>query len=408
MTARLKRPGEWTPRAVGICLGLFVWIYQSRYTAIMFSDSEFSGGNTIRVLHDAAETYPAMLAAIEGARHSVYLANYCMIRGRAFDRFHEVLMAAAQRGVDVRILLDAYGSKDNDPAQIQALRDAGAKVAWFQPFHPLQPHRYNRRLHKKLMIVDNKIGFTGGIGVRDYWLQHPDYPAPWRDTHFQLEGPIVADMIGAFARSWNPWGSSPLPKVKPPAQSTESGGVEIAAIDSHPIGLTRMAPIGPILLELITSAQHDITITTGYFGPNRAVMAALCQATSRGVDVRLLTNSRYSTHHFVLEAGKPQYAQLLRGGVRIYEYQPTMVHAKLVIVDGKTSCIGSANLNCRSLYHSQEFNLLVRGRALASQLNQDFERDLEQAQEIKLPAWRRRPLATKLRQALYSPSHYLF
>ena len=356
--------------------------------------------NHIARLTDATEAYPAMLDAIAAARSSVWLANFCMQRGSAFDRFYEALLAAAKRGVAVKLLLDAYGSADNDPTQLQTLQAAGVEIVWFRPRRLAAIWYYNRRLHKKLLIVDGTVGFTGGIGVADFWIAPAQYPLAWRDTHFRVVGPMVAAMAQSFAQSWNEFSARPL-KVRASVPNT-------TATNSVPRGALHSSPAEELLVGLITSATTELNLTTAYFSPTRRVVRALRAAAKRGVRVRVLANGPYGTHPHAIDAGRHGYTRLLASDVRIFEYQPTKIHAKITVADGAVSCIGSINLNFRSMHHDEEFNLTVRDGTLATQLNRDFERDLTNAHEIRLDAWKRRPIAARFQQAWSSTGRYFF
>ena len=366
-----------------------------------------AGGNTVQTLQEASQTHPAMLKAIRGAATSIRFANYCVDPGTTFDRFSRALTEAAGRGVCVQILLDAYGSHLCERKQVVALRDAGVEVVWRRQRTPSQLPHYNHGLHKKLLIIDNKIGFTGGVGVADFWLQAtPGYPAAWRDTHFALTGPVVTALAAAFDQSWQDGGGQPLSSSD---QGTVfSGNRTITPINSAALGWPKLAPAGEALLKLIAATKRELTITTAYFGPSRPVIRALQAAARRGVHIRILTNGPFGTHHSAIEAGRHRYGPLLAAGVHIYEYQPTKIHAKVVTSDGATAIIGSANLNFRSLYHDEEFSLLIRSPQLANQLDEQFERDLNHTAEINPATWSRRPLADRLRQTGASLARYIF
>lgn len=359
---------------------------------------ELGRGNTIQTLVEAAEAYPAMLQAIASARKSIRFANYCMVPGEAFDRFSKALVAATAHGVTVQILLDAHWSYVADLAHFKALLAAGVELRWERRFQPLHPLRYNHGLHKKLLIIDNKCGFSGGIGVGDCWLKAtPGFPAAWRDTHFAVTGPIVRTLAEAFDQSWEGQEVQPTPSDD-----------AITPINSQSHGWPQLTPVGKTMLDLITTTKKQLTITTSYFSPSRPIVHALQQAARRGVRIRILTNGPYCTHASARDAGRHLYGSLLAAGIPIYEYQPTKIHAKTITSDGEVSLIGSANLNFRSLYHDAEFSLLIRNRKLAAQLDELFEHDLQQATEITPAAWAKRPGTARLRQATLSLARYIF
>jgi cardiolipin synthase len=367
----------------------------------------FANGSSLQVLMEATEAYPAMLAAINQAHHSILLANYCMMPGSAFERFNHALREAAGRSVVVRLMVDAYGSRHIDPQQLTAFHQAGIQLLWRRPLKFSQLIDYNHGLHKKLLIVDGQQGFTGGIGIGDFWERPtPSYPAAWRDTHFLLTGPVVAAMAAAFVQSWQDGGGRGLPSAIATIQPLATP--EIKPCNSASTGFMRLTPIGQEVLDLVAATKSKLTITTAYFGPSRPVIQALQAAAGRGVQIRILTNGPHCTQASARDAGRHRYRPLLATGIHIYEYQPTVIHAKLITTDNATSMIGSANLNFRSLYHDEEFSLIIRSRELAVQLEKQFERDLQNALEIKPAEWSYRPAADKLRQAGWSLARYIF
>lgn len=359
---------------------------------------ELGDGNTIQTLLEAAEAHPAMLNAITDAKESIRFANYCMVPGEAFGRFSNALVEAADRGVVVQIMLDRYGSRDTYLQHLAALLEAGIELRWKREFKPHHPFRYNQGLHKKLLIIDNKLGFLGGIGVGDFWLKTtPGYPAAWRDTHFAVTGPVVGALTSAFNQSWEGKKARPI-----------AGGGTLIPINSQSNGWPRLTSAGKTMIDLIATTKKQLNITTGYFGPSRPIMSALQQTARRGVNIRILTNGPYCTHISARDAGRHRYGPLLAAGIHIYEYQPTKIHAKAITADGAASLIGSANLNFRSLYHDEEFSLLIKNAKLTKQLDEQFERDLERAREISPKVWTQRPAATQLRQATASLARYIF
>jgi cardiolipin synthase len=369
---------------------------------------DFVSGNRVTTFTSGRRTYDAILQEIGRAQHTIRWANFYFYweSGDAWPQIRQALIAAAQRGVAVQILADAYGTSTNSmpEREINRLHQAGIDWRAYNVWRPLQFWRYNRRLHKKLLIIDGEIGFTGGIGVGDCWiLSSPEYPEPWRDTHFLVHGPIIKEMIAGFNDSWQQAGGRAL-ESQPPKPS--EAGMRIAAVNS-PAGGGR-TPVAHLYTDLINQAERSLTITSAYFGPDRRARQALLAAAKRGAMVRILINGPHTNHRTALEAGRHYYALLLRAGVHIYEYQPTKIHAKLITVDGHLSSIGSGNFNMRSLRHDDEFNLVIDDPSLATTLTSQFEHDLTESQPVSWPSWRARPLSIKLHQALSSLGRYLF
>ena len=359
------------------------------------------------ILRDGREAYPLMIKAINSARHSILFANFCMIQGRVFNRFQTALIDAAERGVSVHILLDAHGSKDTNPEQIADLKKAGVQVVWFRPLNKLKPFNYNRRLHKKLLVVDDAIGFTGGVGVGDFWINNEHYPKPWRDTHFGFRGQIVENMVDAFAQSWHEMSSRALPMEGKPEHLTEAI-TDITATNSPTFGYNNLAVVGELIIAHINAAEKTLNLTTAYFGPSKVLLDAILAAAKRGVHIRLLVNGPHTNHQSAAEAGRVHFPDLVEAGIEVYEYQPTKMHAKILTYDGVVSCVGSANLNYRSFYHDEEFNLTVRDSDFIKKLDRQFENDLKSSKRVTKRELRRLPRKTIWRRKLYSFGRYFY
>ncbi len=350
----------------------------------------YSTGNGIEALSTHTDAYGRMLTAIRRARHSILLAHYCMVPGDTFDRFYELLLAKAEQGVTVKILADHHGS-DASEAQVSALQLAGAEFVWFRPLRISRFWDYNRRLHKKLLLIDGTVGFTGGFGIADFWSKPtPGYPAAWRDTHFRVTGPAVAEMTAAFRQSWQQFSVLPL-RIPPAAKTvaTTANTLKLASVNSPAGG--GLSDAGKLHAAMIDSADKSIDIVTAYFGPNRLIRQRLMEAARRHVRVRLMVNGPYATHRIAQMSGCRPYPHLLDAGVEIYEYQPTKIHAKQMLVDGRYAVIGSANMNFRSYFHDQEFNMVADDRRLAGELKSQFQEDLAESVRVTRQTWDARP-----------------
>jgi cardiolipin synthase len=356
----------------------------------------------IRVYPSGSEFYQAVMEAIAGASSRILIANFCFESGEVFDQLTRALLDAVKRNITVSILADAYGSRLMRPGDIEILRRAGIDWAWFRPLKPLQFWTYNHRMHKKLVVVDDRVGFTGGIGFADFWVKpYQGYPEAWRDTHFRLEGPVVTYLLESFQQSWNAWSGKPVsfgPSNVKPGHITKFNSPRNGSLSAA----------GQLYLDLINQAEKSITITTAYFGPPGQIQNALADAASRGVAVRLLLNGAYPSHHIAAAAGRYRYQQLLQAGAEIFEYQPTKIHAKLMTVDQIKTTIGSANLNMRSAYHDEEFNLLIENSQFSQLIENQFEQDIKQAKKIMLNEWEERSLPAKLGQKIATAGQVLF
>lgn len=359
----------------------------------------------INILADGAETYDHMLQAIASARSYILFANYCFREGRVMHTFSRALQGAARRGVAVYILADRHGSSDIAPETVHELKQAGAHWVWFRPFSKKSPWSYNRRLHKKILVIDSKLGFLGGIGVADFWLRpNSGYPSPWRDIHFRLTGPVVTSLAVSFEQSWRKFSQT---KLAPRSRPQLPTGTKIKPITSEPTG-QGMTAIGKTHLRLMSHSKHSIRIASAYFGPDQAMRRILINAARKGIKVQLLVNGPYTTHPVALAAGRHHYHDLLSAGVEIYEYQPTKLHTKMILIDKGVASIGSANLNFRSAYHDEEFNLILRDSELISALHRRFNEDLKQSQPVKFEQWINRTKKEQLKHHISSVGRYFF
>lgn len=342
-------------------------------------------GNKVRILQNGHEAYPAMLKAITHASQRVWLANYSQVNGEVYADFQRALVAAAHRGVDVRVLIDAHGSDAPNKTQAQELRAAGAHVVRFRPLSWLAPWTYNKRLHKKLLIIDDADCFSGGVGLADFWARPwGPYPKAWRDTHFLITGPAVSAFASSFALPWNRFceRAQKLPISSEPVTNS-AGKTPIAVIDS-PTSTFAAAAARAELLRWIDSASTRLDIVTAYYGPDETVFNCLIAAAQRGVAVRLICNGPYSTHAIAQRSGQVRYRKFVEAGGNIYEYLPTKIHAKLMLVDVRYTIAGSPNINMRSSYHDEEIVISIDDKTVTSQLEREFERDLKNCRHITL------------------------
>jgi cardiolipin synthase len=328
------------------------------------------------ILHDAASTYDAIVDAIGKARHHVHLGYYIFDSGRAGTRICDALRARAKEGVTVRLLLDDVGSSAMKRSTIRALRESGVMIARFNPvrFSRIRS-RIDFRNHRKIVVCDGTVGFTGGINICDDYLAVP----PWRDTHLHLEGDAVRWLQLMFLDDWH-YTTSYVPRDRPyfPA-CTGQGSHRVHIVGSGPD--REVEPIHKLYFSAITLAQSRVYVTTPYFVPDDAVFTALVTAALRGVDVRILVPKR-SDSLIVTAAARSYYDGVLESGGRVYEYQPTMVHAKTLVVDDFFAAIGTANMDNRSFRLNFEVTAVLYGKDHANELAAQFSRDLEKANEI--------------------------
>ena len=344
------------------------------------ASADVIGGNRITLLQNGIEIFPALLDAIASARHSIHFSTFIYSSGHIPREFADAFSAAAKRGVEVRMVFDQRGSKNVSPELIAQMRKAGCKVRWFRPIRWYSWAKYNHRTHRKLLIIDGTIAFTGGVGIADEWNGNADSPAHWRDTHVRILGPAVASVQAAFVDNWNEaTGELPIDERYFPGL-TSAGETSMCGIQSNPVFGASSAQRS--MAVLIAGASHRLWIANAYFVPPIPFVQALRDAEARGVDVKILLPGRYHDQPAVRRASRRTWGPLLEGGVELYEYEPTMMHCKIVIVDSTVTSIGSINFDPRSFALNAEFGVVALDRGLAKQMEDAFVDDLRSSTRV--------------------------
>jgi cardiolipin synthase A/B len=359
-------------------------------------------GNLVDVLVNGDQIFPAMLEAIAAAQRTIDLLTFVYWRGRIGTRFAEALSERARSGVRVRVLLDAWGASSIDPAMVSEMEDAGVRLRWFRPLHRLQPTKANHRTHRKVMIVDEATGFTGGVGIADEWCGDARTADEWRDTHFRLRGPAVDGLRAAFLDNWLETDPDVFDASidRFPDQPQPGRAVIQCVRGSSEVGWT---DISTLLLALLQLAQERVRITTAYFVPDGELIECLTAASHRGVKVEILLPGPHGDKRFVQLAGEAVYDRLLEDGVRIWHYQPTMLHAKIMTVDGLVANVGSANFNARSTELDEEINLVALDPDLVRLLDRQFDADLKRSEEIEPGRWEDRSIGRRVLEGITKP-----
>jgi cardiolipin synthase len=372
--------------------------------ASAFEGGEPTRGNEVELLVDGDATYDAIGAAIDAARVSVHAEYYLIRQGETADWFRDRLIEAARRGVKVRLLIDGYGSFWIGRRWLKPLRAAGVSAVIFLPARLLLFQPMNLRNHRKIVVVDNEVAFTGGVNIGD---EYRGKSGPWRDMHVRVRGPAVARLAQIFAQDFHfaALREAPLEEAALGAGLGSAGGSDaargatVAIVRSGPDveGLSRET-IHRLFFSAITTARSTICITTPYFVPDRTIVLALETAALRGVSVRLLLPGR-NNHGFYALAGRCFYEGLLSAGVQIYEYGPGMIHAKTMVVDGAVAFVGSANMDLRSFRLNFEVHAVMSGAGVAQKLEGCFEEDIRASNPIRLEAFRRRSRSVRVAEA---------
>jgi cardiolipin synthase A/B len=345
------------------------------------------------------DALPAMLNAIEGAHERIGLETYNFEEGEIASRFTDALARAAERGVNVQMVLDAIGSKKMSTKDIDRLEQAGCHIGWVNPLVSFSFAEANYRTHRKALVIDGRVAFVGGMGVGDhYWKDTKAYPR-WRDTDVELRGPAVTDVEAAFNQNWILTGGVVEPVVRPTEASAAGHGSSIVVWSSRQGGFNEMKLL---FLMAIAAARHTIDVESPYLITDESSEWSLHEARRRGVRIRLLVDGDKTDARTVKFASRGQYGRLLEDGIEIAEYQPTMMHAKTAMIDGIFSIVGSANFDNRSFEMNDELSVATFDPALNTRLESDFEKDLTVSKKIDLESWRARPVPQRARDWLWS------
>ena len=361
--------------------------------------ADLTRGNHYDVLTNGDQIFPAMLDAIRAAKRRISLETYIYDTGAVAADFTTALDEAARRGVRVNIVVDSVGAGTMEDAARQRLKDAGCQLQRFNPATWYTLENVNYRTHRKILVVDGEVGFTGGVGFADHWLGHAQDKDHWRDTQIRMRGPIVRLLEGGFYENFIETGGVVTPALDDPEQPAGMDG-ESLLVRSSPTGGS--SNLKRLYLLAIASARHTLDITSPYFVTDESTRWALDDAVTRGVKVRILVEGDRTDAMPVKYASRQAYDGLLSRGIDIYEYQPTMMHTKVLVVDGVFSMFGSANFDNRSLELNDELNVAAWSPDLAARLLRDFEQDLRSSKRLDLQVWRQRSMLEKAREKFWS------
>lgn len=356
-------------------------------------------GNTFGVLINGDQVFPAMLQAIDAARERVSFETYVYEEGRVAGQFTDALERAARRGVTVNVILDAIGTVKMARSQLKRLEEAGCHVLNFNPTAWYTLENLNYRTHRKILVIDGSVAFTGGVGVADHWLGNAERAEHWRDTHVRIQGPIARVLEAAFYENFVGGGYAVTPvlaNVAPIPQADDHSMVVRSSPSNGASDLKRL------YLLAIAMARRSVDITSPYFVTDESTTWAFKDALARGVKVRILVEGEITDQKPVKYASREAYDDLLANGVEIYEYLPTMMHTKTLVVDDVLSIFGSANFDNRSLELNDEVNIAAVNRQLAGRFVHDFEKDLRASRRLTLDTWRKRPFMEKAHEHFWS------
>ncbi|EUC18022.1 cardiolipin synthase [Paraburkholderia hospita] len=353
-----------------------------------------TSGNRFDVLLNGDEIFPSMLEGIASAQKTITFETFIYWSGAIGEQIASALSEKARAGVAVHVLLDWVGSQKMDRHYLQMLKDAGAEVIQYHKPHWTGLGRMNDRTHRKLLVIDGRIGFTGGVGIAQEWTGHAQDDMHWRDSHFRVTGPVVGHMQAVFMDNWIKATGKVLhgPDYFPETEEVGDGLAHM--FSSSPSGGSDDMQL--MYLMAITAATHSIHLASAYFVPDKLTINAIVEAAKRGVDVRIITPGKHIDTHTVREASRACWGPLLEAGVQMFEYQPTMFHVKLLVVDDYLVSVGSTNFDSRSFKLNDEANLNIYDEAFACRQTQIFADDLAKSKRVTLDDWNRRPWTRKL------------
>ncbi|MDX2602445.1 phospholipase D-like domain-containing protein [Streptomyces caniscabiei] len=358
-------------------------------------------GNALTVLRNGDEIFPAMLGAIHRARHTVDMMTFVYWRGDIAREFAHALAERARAGVRVRLLLDGFGSRLIETEQLRTMERAGVQVAWFRKPLYLSPLKQNHRCHRKVLVVDEETAFTGGVGIAQEWCGDARDETEWRDTHVEVRGPAVDGMAAAFAQNWAECHDELFDERDRFIEHHPQGGAVVQVVrGSASLGWQDMQTLMRVMME---SAEERFRLATAYFSPDEYFVDLLCATARRGVRVEILLPGPHTDKRVCRLAGQHHYDELTACGVKIHQYRPTMMHAKVVTVDGVAALIGSTNFNRRSLDHDEEIMLAVLDEEFTRTLDAHFEADLASSDPIRPGRWKRRSLLQRAQEAAVQP-----
>jgi cardiolipin synthase len=362
----------------------------------LFTGTHIDVGNKVEVLLNGNGTYPRLWKDIASAERTVTVQMYYSQPGAVADTMAKYLIDRAQHNIRVLLLLDAFGSQPLKKEWRDSLKAAGVEVRWLRPLRWYTLQKAAQRSHVRVVVVDGKIGYTGGFGLADYWLGDGEHEDQWRESNVRFEGPTVGALQAAFAAGWAEASGELLTgdMFFPKTSYADVGDVQAGLM--YTIPSTGSTAAERFLALSIAGARRTLYISNSYFVPGENFMQLLLAAAKRGVDVRVITVSNKTDVKTTWYAGRTYYEKLLEGGVKVYEYKPTMMHAKTMVVDGMWSAIGSMNFDNRSLSFNNESTLVALDRAVGAQMDSIFMDDIKRSDEIKLEEFKKRPLSGKV------------
>jgi cardiolipin synthase len=359
-------------------------------------------GGKATLLNNGIQYFPEIVKAIDQAKYTVNFMVYIWNPGKASDMIFEAMFNALKRGVEVRVLFDGFGGSGVDKTKLSQLLELGGKVCWFRKAHFGKLTRFYRRNHRRAIIIDGRIGFLGGAAVEDKWLGDAQNPESWRDSMVMVNGSMAENLQSAFSQVWaDTQGEILLGEKYYPPQLEERRDAKLSkhiSVISSPT--SEFHPMSNVYFLTFKAARKSIFMTHSYFVPDKALRDVLQERAMAGVDIRVLLPNNYIDGKTIRWASQKYFEEFLKSGVKIYEYQPTMIHSKTIVVDGQWSIVGSANMDVRSTELNKENVLCILDNEFGSELERTFLEDLKRAKQMKLGMWKKRSWPRKIRERI--------
>tara|TARA_R110002124_G_C8906620_1_gene510261 strand:- start:93 stop:1235 length:1143 start_codon:yes stop_codon:yes gene_type:complete len=361
----------------------------------------FTEANSVDVLKNGDEIFPAMKKAISDSEHTISFLTFVYWKGNIADEFAELFSSKAKEGVQVKVLLDSYGAFPMRKELVDLMKESGVHVVWFRPLTRWKVWKMDNRTHRKVLICDGKIAFTGGVGIAEEWQGDARNKNEWRDTHFKIEGPAVEGIKAAFTENWIEAGNELeidkeiISKLKP-VGSTKIQTVRTSAS-------VRWSDIVLLYQSLLQLAEKSILIQTAYFNPDEKLVELLSKRAKEGIEVKIIIPGTYTDQRATKIIAGESFEQLLDAGVELFYYQKTMMHAKVILVDDALACVGSANFNHRSMLKDDEINLVLIDQEISNVLGSHFEEDLENSERITNFRWKKRDMIKRALEVVVRP-----
>lgn len=350
----------------------------------------FTTGNEVTILKNGDQIFPAMLEAISNSKDRIEFITFVYWTGGIAEKFASALAEKAKEGVEVFVILDSFGAASMPSELYEIMKNGGVHVEWFRPISNWKVWKVDNRTHRKVLICDGEVAFTGGVGIAEEWEGDANHEKEWRDTHFKIVGPALFGLQAAFMENWIETGQElrfdHIIKTEPPP----NGKTDIQVIRTS--ASVRWSDIIMLYLSLILMAKKSIQITTAYFNPNDRILNSLIEASDRGINIQIMMPGRHTDEEVARVAGDDKFQLLLDAGIELWYYQKTMIHSKVITIDGVVSCVGSANFNHRSMLKDDEVNVVILDEDVARTLNEHFKEDLEGSEKIEEGRWKRRSI----------------